>query len=68
RLMRTSYYPKWQKLYSEAKKADVYFPQEMRFYDEVDKANSTLILVREVDLRALTPNMFTKAWLESKSR
>jgi hypothetical protein len=40
----------------------------MRFFDEVEKANSTLILVRQVDLRSLTPNMFTKAWLESKSR
>ena len=38
RLLRTSYYPKWKKLYSESKKADVWYPQEMRFYDEVEKA------------------------------
>jgi len=68
RLMRTSYYPKWQKLYSESKKAEVWYPQEMRFYDEVDKANSTLIVIKSVDLRPLEANMFTKAWLESKSR
>ncbi len=68
RLMRTGYYPRWKKIYSESKKADVWFPEEMRFYDEVEKANSTLLLVRQVDLRPLDPNIFTKAWLESKSR
>jgi outer membrane lipoprotein-sorting protein len=68
RLMRTSYYPKWQKIFSESKKADVFFPQEMRFFDEVDKANSTLVLIKSVDLRPLDANLFTKAWLESKSR
>jgi len=68
RLMRTSYYPKWKKVFSESKRADVWFPEEMRFYDEVEKANSTLILIRQVDLRPLSPNMFTKAWLEAKSR
>ena len=68
RLMRTSYYPKWKKIFSQSKAADVWFPEEMRFYDEVEKANSTLILIRQVDLRTLSANMFTKAWLESKSR
>lgn len=68
RLMRTSYFPKWMKVFSESKKADVWFPQEMRFYDEVEKANSTVIVVKNVDLNALEENIFTKAWLESKSR
>ena len=68
RLMRTSYYPRWKKVYSESKGTDVWYPEEMRFYDEVVKENSTLILVREVDLRPLQENVFTKAWLESKSR
>jgi outer membrane lipoprotein-sorting protein len=68
RLMRTSYYPKWKKIFSESKGADVWFPEEMRFYDEVEKANSTVILIRQVDLRGLSANMFTKAWLEAKSR
>ena len=68
RLMRTGYMPKWQKLFSETKKAEVWFPQEMRFYDEVEKANSTVIVVKNVDLHALEANIFTKAWLESKSR
>lgn len=68
RLMRTSYYPKWVKIFSDEKKADVWYPQEMRFYDEVEKANSTIMVVKSVDLRPLEENIFTKAWLESKSR
>jgi len=68
RLLRTSYYPKWKKAFSESKKTDVWFPEEMRFYDEVEKANSTLILLKSVDMKPLEANLFTKAWLESKSR
>ena len=68
RLLRTSYYPKWKKAYSESKKGDTWFPEEIRFYDEVEKANSTLILIKEVDFKPLPQNLFTKAWLESKSR
>ncbi|HEX3854292.1 MAG TPA: outer membrane lipoprotein-sorting protein [Polyangiaceae bacterium] len=68
RLLRTSYYPKWQKIYSESRKADIWYPQEIRFYDEVEKQNSTLILIKSVDLKPLEANLFTKAWLESKAR
>ncbi|MBI1946906.1 MAG: outer membrane lipoprotein-sorting protein [Deltaproteobacteria bacterium] len=68
KLLRTTYYPKWNKVFSESKKADVYFPGEIRIYDEVEKGNSSLIVIRDVDLRPLDANLFTKAWLESKSR
>ena len=68
RLLRTSYYPKWQKVYSESRKAEIWYPQEIRFYDEVEKQNSTLILIKSVDLKPLEANLFTKAWLESKAR
>jgi outer membrane lipoprotein-sorting protein len=68
RLLRTSYYPKWKKVFSESKQAEVWYPEEIRFYDEVEKENSTLILIKNVDLHALDANLFTKAWLESKSR
>jgi hypothetical protein len=68
RLMRTAYYPRWKKVRSESKKADVWYAEEMRFYDEVEKANQTLVLIKSIDLRPLDPNLFTKAWLESKSR
>jgi len=68
RLMRTSYYPKWNKLYSESKGEDIYFPKEIRIFDEIEKGKNTLVVMRKVDLRALDANIFTKAWLESKSR
>ena len=68
RLLRTAYYPKWKKVYSDSKKAEVWYPEEIRFFDEVEKANSTIVLIHAVDLHALPANLFTKAWLESKSR
>ena len=60
--------PEWSKLFSDSKKADVYFAGEIRIFDEVEKGNSTLIVIRDTDLRGLDANLFTKAWLESKSR
>jgi hypothetical protein len=68
KLMRTAYYPKWEKLFSNSKKADVWYPKEIRFYDEIEKGNQTLMVFKQVDLNSLDANMFTKAWLESKSR
>src|SRR5512137_1078891 len=61
RLMRTGYFPRWKKVFSESKGADVWYAEELRYYDEVEKANQTLILVKSVDLRPLDPNLFTKA-------
>jgi len=68
KLMRTTYYPKWKKKFSESKGAMVYFPQEIRIFDEIQKGNRTTVVLKNVDFRALDNNMFTKAWLESKSR
>jgi outer membrane lipoprotein-sorting protein len=68
RLMRTVYQPRWRKVLSQSKKADVWYPEEIRIFDEIEKGNSTLILIKEIDLRALEANLFTKAWLESRSR
>jgi len=68
RLMRTALYPTWKKVYSESKKGEVWYPEKMYFYDEIEKANSTMLIIKQVDLRPLQPNMFTKAWLEAKSR
>jgi outer membrane lipoprotein-sorting protein len=68
RLMRTSYIPTWDKLYSQYKKADQWFPKKILIYDEIDKANSTMVIIQSVDLNPLPENMFTKAWLETKSR
>ena len=68
KLARTIYYPKWKKIFSEAKKGHIWYAEEMRIFDEVQKGNSTLILVKSVDLKALPSNMLTKAWLEGESR
>lgn len=68
KLMRTTYYPQWQKQYSESKKAEVYFPREIRIFDEIEKGTSTTIVIQSVDLKTLDSSIFTKAWLESKSR
>ncbi len=68
KLQQTVLYPKWKKIYSESKGADVWFPYEIRIFDEIEKANRTIIVMREVDLKPLESNLFTKAWLESKSR
>ena len=68
KLMRTNLTPNWTKRYSESKKADVWTPAKIFIYDEVEKGNSTLIELRDMDLRPLVANLFTKAWLESQSR
>ena len=68
KLMRTSYYPKWSRIFSQSKKDYIYFPKEIRIFDELEKGNRTLIAFRKVDLDTLPQNIFTKAWLESKSR
>lgn len=68
RLMRTTLQPRWRRIYSESKKGEVWYPEEIRIYDEIEKQNSTLILIKQIDLRPLEANLFTKAWLESRSR
>lgn len=68
RLMRTTYYPAWNKVYSDSKKDYVYVPKEIRIYDEVEKGTQTTVVIQETDLHSLDDSIFTKAWLESKSR
>ena len=67
KLMRTSLYPRWNKI-SDADGQEVWYPAQMYLYDEVEKGNQSIVKVDAVDLTALPKNMFTKAWLESKSR
>jgi len=52
--MRTMHYPKWNKKFSASKKADVWVPEEMRIFDELEKGNSTVIQIKETDLNALS--------------
>jgi outer membrane lipoprotein-sorting protein len=66
--MRSTYYPKWNKKFSESKKGDVWIPEELRIFDELEKENSTIVLIKESDLKNVDGNIFTKAWIESKSK
>jgi len=68
RLLRTIYYPQWIKVFSTSKKADVYYPREIRIYDEVEKGTDTTLVFQQVKLDPLQDSLFTKAWLEAKSR
>jgi hypothetical protein len=68
RLMRTSYYPKWDKVFSESKGADVYVWEEALIKDEVEVGNQTRMKLLKVDLHSLEDSIFTKAWLEARSR
>lgn len=68
KLMRTTLYPMWNKMFSPSKNAEVYFPKEIRIYDEVQTGNTTTIVMQSVGLDALDDAIFTKAYLESKSR
>lgn len=68
KLMRRSLYPKWEPKYSESKKANVFVPRFIHIYDELEKGNSTDVEITETDLKPLEENIFTKAWIESKSK
>lgn len=68
KLLRTLYYPGWDKKFSKSKGSDVYIPRQIRIIDEVEKGNSTTVVLRESNLDSLPSNIFTKAWLESQSR
>ena len=67
RLIRTAYYPKWR-VVRTPRGREVRYPEQTRIIDEIEKGNSTTILVKQIDLRGLDPSIFTKAWLESRSR
>lgn len=67
KLMRRSLYPKWLKIADPGGK-EVWYAEQMYFFDEVDKGNESVVKIKKVDLSKLPANMFTKAWLESKSR
>lgn len=68
RLIRTSYYPKWGNVVHPTTGETVWYPKEMRFYDEIETGNSSIAKILRIDLGHLPKNIFTKAWLESKSR
>jgi len=66
KLLYTNYYPKWAKVKKSS--TVVYYPKEIRIFNEVDKGEQTLLLVRKAIMAPLPGNIFTKAWVESKAR
>lgn len=68
RLMRTTFYPQWERVWSNSKGGMVYYPKRILIFDEVVKGNKTEVQMQEIDLNALDESLFTKAWLEGKSR
>jgi len=67
RLLRTTYRTQWR-LIKEGTDQQHYFPMETRIYDEVEKGNQTTMVFDKITLNDLPSKIFTKAWLESKSR
>jgi hypothetical protein len=69
KLLRISYASNFVNVLAKAGlKGEVWIPQLVRVYDQVEKDRVTLISFKSFDLHPLAPNTFTKAWLESKSR
>jgi len=67
RLLRTTYRTKWRKVGDEGE-TQRFIPMETRIYDEVEKGNQTIMVIDKIALRQLSKEIFTKAWLEAKSR
>ncbi len=68
RLMLTTYYLKWKKVKVPNKKEPLDAPEEIRIINELQTGYSTTLQVQKIDMSGLPENVFTKAWLESKSR
>jgi outer membrane lipoprotein-sorting protein len=68
KLLRTAYYPKWGRALNKATGEQVWYPSESRLFDELEVGDNSLIVVKNVDLAKQDKNVFTKAWLEGKSR
>jgi hypothetical protein len=61
-LMQTSLFPKWTQI--EGK----YLPLQMVFVDEFEKGNKSIVELSGISLKAIDPQVFTKAYLENLSK
>jgi hypothetical protein len=66
RLMRTSYNGSPVRLKDETGR-ELVLPGQMWMYDAVEKDRVTTVRYRNYSLKPIEQNVFTKAWLESKS-
>lgn len=67
RLLRTTYRTNY-KQFSDGEGNSQYVPMKSIVKDEVEIGNQTTMVIEQIDTSPLTANIFTKAWLESKSR
>lgn len=67
RLLRTTYRTNYKK-FEDGKGNSQYVPMKSIVKDEVEIGNQTTMVLEQIDTEALAENIFTKAWLESKSR
>lgn len=67
KLLRSVVFVDWQKTYSEAKKGDIWYPRLMKLTSEEDGVE-TVAVTKSVSTKPHSSNVFTKAFLESKSR
>lgn len=65
--LRVDYMPKYAKVHNPWRKSDMYYPSEIVEYDE-EQGTTAVLRITAIDLKPLDANMFTKAWLESRSR
>ena len=69
KLLRSVYYPKWEEMKTgQAQKPTVWVATEMRIYDEIEKGRNTIVQLKEASFDPLAPSLFSKAWVEGKSR
>jgi len=68
KLLRTVLCSGWKKVILKERPEPFWYAEDVRLYDELHKGNSSTFKAKAVDLSSLPANLFTKAWLESKSR
>jgi len=61
-LMQTGYYLKYQPISGRQ------LAMRMIFVDEIEKGNRSMVDLSDIKVGKVDPNIFTKAWLEAKSR
>lgn len=68
RLLRTTYVVSYEKVESKSQGRTVILPREIRILDAVEKDRATTLVFKGFSMETLQPNLFTKAWLEGRSR
>lgn len=68
KLLRSTYVIQANSVHSAKLKRDLLLPGQIQMQDEVDHERKTVVVFKSASLGAIPPSVFTKAWMESKSR